>query len=104
MASLSGEWVHFAHQILLRMGLNVATPDGGLFDFRLSLAFLGWRRRGRIAALINRSTSGLIRYGNGVAFGFRTRGAYGCAGSAGCIGVGRMRHAESQSKKDSGSN
>ena len=71
------------------------TPTGGLFDFRLSLAFLGWRRCGWIAALINRSTSGLIRYGNGVAFGFRTRGAYGCAGSAGCIGVGRMRDAES---------
>jgi hypothetical protein len=77
----------------------------GLFrDFRLTLAFLRWRSCAWITAFINRSSSGLIRYGNRIAFVFGTRGAYGCAGSAGCISVGRMRDAESQSKKDSGSN
>jgi hypothetical protein len=32
MASLSGEWVHFAHQIPLRTGLNVATPRRGVYS------------------------------------------------------------------------
>ena len=78
---------------------------GFLFgDFRLTLAFLRGRGGAWIAALINRPTSGLIRHGNRIAFSFRTWGAYGCAASAGCIVVGRMRDAESQSKKNSGSN
>jgi hypothetical protein len=79
-------------------------PTGGLFDYRLSLAFLRWRSCAWITAFINRSSSGLIRDGNRVAFVFGTRAAYGCARSAGCISVGRIRNAESQSKKDSGSN
>ena len=78
---------------------------GFLFgDFRLTLAFLRGRGCAWIAALINRPTSGLIRHGNRIAFSFGTWGAYGCAASAGCIVVGRMRDAESQSKKKSASN
>ena len=80
------------------------TPTGGLFDFWLSLAFLRWCGCAWIAAFINHASSGLTRCGNRIAFVFGTRGAYGCAGSAGCVGVGRMRDAESQRKKDSGSN
>ena len=56
-------------------GGEVAHPTGSLFgDLRLSLAFLAWRRCGWIAALINRSTRGLRRHGNGIAFGFRNQG------------------------------
>ena len=72
-------------------------------DFRLTLAFLRGRGCAWIAALINRPTSGLIRHGNRTAFSFRTWGAFGCAASAGCIVVGRMRDAESQNKKKSAS-
>lgn len=80
------------------------SPKGFLFgDFRLTLAFLRGRGCAWIAALLNRTT-GLIRHGNRIAFSFGTWGAYGCAASAGCIVVGRMRDAESQSKKKSASN
>ena len=62
-----------------------------LFDFRLSLAFLAWRRCSGIAALISRSARGLLRRGNRIAFSFGTWGAHGCAGY---LSVGRMRDAE----------
>jgi hypothetical protein len=78
--------VHTKAPGFLRLRQGVATPRRGLFgDLRLSLAFLGWRGRAWIAAFINRASSGLIRYRNRIAFVFGTRGAYGCAGSAGCI-------------------